>query len=840
MPTMLMELPSDILAACQDIRTKRRGGPKELPQEERLARICQVFTARRDRHVKERLASGIEDVWTAAEDAYVGIDDANRHEFAKAKWCKSTSMQGTLQKEKKPDEGQIRSTIFVRLTARYVDAGTAKLAEILLPPDDKSFTFEPTPVPDLINAKEDEAQMMHPETGMPMERDPKPEEVAQAVASPPQMSASPSAMGMGAGPSVPAVPGAPPAAGAPPVDLTKAPGVPLKVKDLAEEKLEEAKKCAERAEKKIYDWMVEAGYRGEARKVIFDSGKLGVGVMKGPYPTIRRSRSVTKQEDGSYKFTMLEEVVPTWKRISPWDFYPDPDCGENIHNGSAVFERDRISEHQLQELKTSPGFLPKQIDKVIQQGPSKKYMETTDRQQSLLGDERYEIWYGTAYLKREEMELINDLREDLEPADRIALKEEMKDYKEVSVVVAMVNDEVIRAVRNHLESGEFSYHTMPWQRRDGSWAGVGLAEQGNGPQRIVNAATRAMMDNAGVAAGGQIVMDAEHLDPADESPMIYPNKLWYKKAGSTIDDVNKSFAIFTFPNLQEYLMNIVMFGQRLMEESTNIPLISQGQSGDSTPNTLGQTELQNNNANQLLRDIGYTYDDTQTEPIVNQTYEWLLLDPNVDNDHKGDFKINARGSSSLVERSIATQYLASIANLASNPMYGNDPKKYMSELHKSNRVDPRKIMYSEEEQKKIDETPPPPPPQVMAAQIRAEVDKMKLEVQQQIAQAKAELDRFKVQSDTDRDTTYVNAEAERTQNDRELRMQELQLKLELARLDYASKHQISLEELKAKMADTTMKLQVQKELSDKDRQAEALKPPTEPAGRAEAGKSFQQ
>src|SRR5690349_23872301 len=36
-----------------------------------------------------------------------------------------------------------RSTLFVPLTARYANAGAAKLAEILLPTDDKIFTFEP-------------------------------------------------------------------------------------------------------------------------------------------------------------------------------------------------------------------------------------------------------------------------------------------------------------------------------------------------------------------------------------------------------------------------------------------------------------------------------------------------------------------------------------------------------------------------------------------------------------------------------------------------------------------------------------------------------------------------
>ncbi len=81
----------------------------------------------------------------------------------------------------------------------------------------------------------------------------------------------------------------------------------------------------------------------------------------------------------------------------------------------------------------------------------------------------------------------------------------------------------------------------------------------------------------------------------------------------------------------------------------------------------------------------------------------------------------------------------------------------------------------------------------------------------------------------------------------------------VAMLDYANRHQISIEQVKAKLAGDAMKLQVQKELSGLDRGHDrdmgerdkghervmahtnaALKPPTEPAGRARNGRSFEQ
>jgi hypothetical protein len=66
---------------------------------------------------------------------------------------------------------------------------------------------------------------------------------------------------------------------------------------------------------------------------------------------------------------------------------------------------------------------------------------------------------------------------------------------------------VVRATINPLDSGSFPYHSVPWQRRAGHWAGIGVGEQIRMPQKMINAATRAMLNNAGKSSGSQIVVD---------------------------------------------------------------------------------------------------------------------------------------------------------------------------------------------------------------------------------------------------------------------------------------------------------------------------------------------
>ena len=90
-------------------------------------------------------------------------------------------------------------------------------------------------------------------------------------------------------------------------------------------------------------------------------------------------------------------------------------------------------------------------------------------------DERYEIWHVSSVLSREDMLSLNALRRDIDREQGDGeLPEEMP---EISVSLTMVNDRIIKAVPSHLDSERFTYNVMSWQRREGHWAGVGIAEQ---------------------------------------------------------------------------------------------------------------------------------------------------------------------------------------------------------------------------------------------------------------------------------------------------------------------------------------------------------------------------
>lgn len=798
MPTGFKDLPNEV----QDVLA-----PHMVPSDATLAAIGEAIVKKRDEAKAARASSGVETIWAYCEEAYVGVDDVNREEYGGAKWAKPMSPDGPVTTSSTTDANS-RSTAFVRLTSRYVDAGSAKLAEILLPVDERAFKITETPVPELIKAKDDKSQVVHDGlANQPLMRPAGPNDQQTGQVIPfPAAPMQPLAPGGQATPGTPQ-PAAAPAMGAvPPAGAAGPPMVPLTVADLANEAIETARAKAKKAEQRIYDWHVKCRRRAEARKVIFDAARLGVGVLKGPVPRAYREIATTKTKnpDGSSSIGIVvnETIRPASVWVNPWNVFPDPACGENIHNGSYIFERDRMSVAQVEDLKKLPGYISKQIDICIEKGPDGKDDGRSPTDPKDGKKTRYEIWYYYGTLKQEEYDVINAAAED-----KTAVKSDKE--KSVYAIVTLIGSIPVRATLNPLDTGKFPYHSFPWQRRSESWAGIGVGEQIKMPQKTVNGATRALFNNAGISAGVQIVLDQSAIVPADNQWSITPNKIWYKIEGAGGNSVQDAFKVIEIPNVTSELMQIIEYGMKLGEEVTSIPLVTQGQTGKSTPDTLGGMQLQDTNANQLLRSVGYAWDDFITEPETNEYYEWLLLDPDVPDEEKGDFSIDAHGSVALVERAIQDQSLAQLGSVVKDPAYGLDPRRWAKEFLKSKKIDPALISYTEEELKRIDSTPPPPAPAVQVAQIGADVKTKELVMKQGADQRDAANEGIVLAATHQLEAGRIQAEDRRTLVDASTAMHELRAKREIAYLEHATKNNMTISQLQ----ETLAKLDTEKQIA---------------------------
>jgi hypothetical protein len=475
---------------------------------------------------------------------------------------------------------------------------------------------------------------------------------------------------------------------------------------LNEQEVEEyqtiAKAGAKRAQTRIDDWLVECQWHMEVRKVIHDCAKIGTGVLKGPFPK-----------------AIMGRVQPGSKRIDPRNLFPDPACGENIQDGGYVFERDFITGRRLKELRDTDGlgYIASQIDACLMEGPGKRLANEEGVDEQAGDSERYEIWYYNGFLTEDDLKTCGC---DIIGDD--ALQEQIR------ATVMLVNGRVIKADQEDDETYDFPYDLIPWQVRDGMPWGMGVGRQMRTPQRILNGATRNMMDNAGLSSGPQIIRKSGVLRPADGTYQITPLKEWIISDDATIEDVRTAFMSIDIPTRQQELMNIIQFAMQIAEDVTGLPMLMQGQQGQA-PDTVGGMQLMNNNAHVVLRRIAKFFDDFITEPHVRRYYR-VFVSMYGDQIENMDHQVDARGSSALVERDIQNQAILQMGQMVLNPAFGVKPKVWLREYMRSQKLDPKRFDDDEEEQQGQEGGGQTQPDENDPAYIQAMNQKKALEVEE--------------------------------------------------------------------------------------------------------------
>ncbi len=757
-----------------------------------IAAFSEIIKGKRSDAIKGRSACGIEDIWKEDSDHYDGVDDANR---ATASVLKGMTPYDSIREVQR--DPATRSTVFLRITRPYVDAASARVADMLLPTDDRNFAIRPEPKPELTRMVE----AAYPPPAMPG---------AQMPAQPPQPQPQQQQGGfmgmmgrlMGGMQQAPAQPQAP------------MPDPAAAQAAQAKQILDAAKEAADRSQTCIDDYLTECRYHAEVRKVIESAAKLGTGILKGPVPVNVRKRAALN-EGGQWSVVMQQKIAPHSVFVPVWNFYPDPACGNDIQKGSYTWEMDEITTRGLTDLKADPSYLPEMIDMCLAEGPISPVTGTSMRKegQKPPDSEVFQIWYFYGQVSKKEMEAAGCRTGDKEmyPA-----------------IVTMVNDRVVKVSLSPLDSGEFPYDVMVWQARPDHWSGVGVSRQMRECQRGANAAVRNLMDNAGLSAGPQIIVNRSLIRPANGQWKVEPRKIWWSVENSDVPDVTKAFTIVTIETRQAELMNILQFWLKEAEDVTGLPMLLQGQQG-SAPDTVGGMQIMNNNGSTVLRRIARTFDDRVTEPHIGRYYEWVLLyGPD---DAKGQFTVDARGSSALVEREMQAQQLVQMLGASINPAYGLDPELVMREFLKSMRFDPKGLELSDEKKQAMANQPPPEAPQVTAAKIMAE--------------SRAASDQSRMQTHQ----MTLQQDSQERGLDRQIEALQVQIDAQLANAKIGSVERQNLENAKKGLTETVLKLNTQKDLAlgsavadlhkHRNPSPQVATPGTEPPGRAPAGQAFQ-
>ena len=448
-----------------------------------------------------------------------------------------------------------------------------------------------------------------------------------------------------------------------------------------------AQKAARRMEKLIHDQIDESKGSSEIRNALLESSLLGTGIVKGPFNFNKTLHKWETDEDGERNYNPLEVRVPRIEFVSCWDFYPDPSA-TSIEECEFVVHRHKMNKSQLRQLRNMPYFDIEAIRTAIQEGPN---YEEKDFESQLRDDSRADE-YETNF---EVLEYWGIMDAEYAREVGIELDESIDDLDEVQINAWVCGNQLLRAVINPFTPYRLPYHAFPYERNPYNFFGIGVAENMDDSQQIMNGHARMAVDN--LAMAGSLVFDVdESALVGGQSMEIYPGKIFRRQAGMPGQAIHG----LKFPNTAPE--NMMMFDKfrQLADEQTGIPSYSHGQTGvQSMTRTASGMSMLLGASSLNIKTVVKNLDDFLLRPLGEAFFQWNMQFFEGSLDVKGDLEVKATGTNSLMQKEVRSQRLTMFLQTAQNPTIAPFVKisKLVSELAYSLDLDPDEILNDPEE-----------------------------------------------------------------------------------------------------------------------------------------------
>ncbi len=436
--------------------------------------------------------------------------------------------------------------------------------------------------------------------------------------------------------------------------------------------------AAKKMEKKIHDQLEESNANKHLRAAAFECSLFGTGIMKGPFAL---DKEYPRWNDAG-EYDPIIKTVPLVSSVSVWNFYPDPDA-QNMDEAEYAIERHKMSRSEVRKLINRPFFRKNEIDIALSYGPSyikewwEQVMEDSANNSS---PERYEVLEFWGSMEREILE-----------RHSVDIPKELKDKDQISVNIWVCNGRVLRLVMNPFTPTIIPFYAVPYEINPYSLWGVGIAENMDDTQTLMNGFMRMAVDNAALSGNLLIELDETNLVPGQDLE-VYPGKVFRRQGGAP------GQAIFgtKFPNVSNENMQMFDKARVLADESTGFPSFAHGQTGISgVGRTASGISMLMSAANGSIRTVVKNIDDYLLAPLGRALFSFNMqfdFDPEI----KGDLEVKAAGTESLMANEVRSQRLMQFLGVVQNPMLAPFARLdyIVREIAKSMDLDPDKVANS--------------------------------------------------------------------------------------------------------------------------------------------------
>lgn len=412
---------------------------------------------------------------------------------------------------------------------------------------------------------------------------------------------------------------------------------------------EPAKRAAQMMERKMHDQLDETNASKHLRSVAFETSLFGTGILKGPFAFDKEYPNW--DEEGNYD--PIFQTIPKVEYVSIWDLYPDPDA-RNMSEAEFTVQRHRLNRSQMRSLKKRPHFRDESLELAIEYGPTyyrEYWEEALDESNNSESPDRYEV-----------LEYWGVMDAELAEEADLELPEEVADRDEVQVNVWICNGQILRFVINPFTPTRIPYTAVPYELNPYGFFGIGVAENMEDTQLLLNGFMRMSVDNSALSGNLLIEIDETNLVPGQDLS-VYPGKVFRRQAGAP----GQSIFGTKFPNVSNELMMMFDKARQLSDEATGIPSYSHGVGGVmGVGRTASGMSMLMGAAAQNIKAVVRNIDDYLLHPLGKALFAFNMQF-NFDAEYtKGDLEVIARGTESLMRNEIRSQRLLQFMQMTAN------------------------------------------------------------------------------------------------------------------------------------------------------------------------------
>ena len=445
--------------------------------------------------------------------------------------------------------------------------------------------------------------------------------------------------------------------------------------------IEPADIAAGQMQKLIHDQLEDSEAIKILRHVFFEMALLGTGILKGPFTTEKTQYAFSSdQETGTTAAMERSKVVPSIEAVSCWNFYADPNS-TNMNDAEYVIQRHSFNREQFAALAKKPLFKLDAIRECLETGPN---YQTRGYESSLYDRENVQTLYKNRF---EVLEYWGVITKDIAKQLNLDFDDELD---VVSINAWICGNKILRCVENPFSPKRIPYMVCPYELNPYQFFGVGIPENMQDSQQVMNGHARMAIDN--LALSGNLVFDIDETLLAPGQDMkVFPGKIFRRQSGQPGQAIHG----VKFPNTSnENLMLFDRFRQ-LADEATGIPSYSHGTTGvQSTTRTAAGMSMLMGAAALSIKTVIKNIDDYLLKPLGEALFYWNMQF-NVDRPEiKGDLDIKAQGTSSLMQKEVRSQRLMTFMQTASNPSLAPFVKWHtcLKEVAKSLDIDPEQLI----------------------------------------------------------------------------------------------------------------------------------------------------